>query len=121
LAGEFLRRSEETPQRGGRRFGEDAMRKLRDYAWPGNIRELQNAVERAVLLADGPTVRAEHFELHPLRIKGAAPVATELAEIEQRHILHILEGSRGNRSEAAKRLGISVRTLRNKLKEYREG
>jgi two-component system response regulator FlrC len=120
LAGEFLRRAQEGDRRPGS-FAPDALDKIRGYAWPGNIRELQNAVERAVLLADGEMLRAEHFDLQPLEAGAQSAAGTELAEIEQRHILRVLAGSQGNRSEAAKRLGISVRTLRNKLKEYRQG
>lgn len=118
LAGEFLCRFAQVQGRTGMRISEPAARKLREYRWPGNIRELQNAVERAVLLCDGQTVGPEHFEFQP------APAATtdslRLDELEQKHILRVLETTGGNRNEAAERLGISVRTLRNKLNEYRE-
>lgn len=93
-----------------------ALQKLRSYSWPGNIRELQNAVERAVLLCDGNEIGTEHFDLRPLHLTGGQPV--DLAGVEQKHILSTLDGTQGNRSEAARKLGISVRTLRNKLKEF---
>ncbi len=107
-------------------ISEQAMERLKGYGWPGNIRELENTIERAVLLASGSTV-----ELDQLELKGTnlAASTTELAdavdgeritisEMEKRLIIKTLDGLDGNRTKAAVVLGISVRTLRNKLKEY---
>ncbi|MBP9902813.1 MAG: sigma-54-dependent Fis family transcriptional regulator [Verrucomicrobia bacterium] len=110
---------------------------LQRHDWPGNVRELQNAMERAVILcADGEDLQVAHLGLvagrtPPAEVAGAtaqagtAPAGTgpsaellSLGELEKRHILHALEHSAGNRTHAAKLLGISVRTLRNKLNEY---
>ncbi|HOV72913.1 MAG TPA: sigma-54 dependent transcriptional regulator [Candidatus Hydrogenedentes bacterium] len=92
-----------------------------DYAWPGNVRELQNAIERAVVLAADKILRPEHFLLgavrRPAGETGLTPGVT-LAETEKQLILKTLEYCKQNRTHAAKVLGISVRTLRNKLKEY---
>ena len=93
-----------------------ACEKLAAYPWPGNVRELQNVIERAVLLSDQPVVEADALDLRPLESAQFEKVG--LAAVEQAHILSTLGQLGGNRTETAKRLGISVRTLRNKLKEF---
>lgn len=117
LAQEFLRRSAESQGMGDLHLTESAVQALREYAWPGNIRELQNAIERAVWLADGKAIEPSHFGLNAIAARGA--VGDRLSEVEKKHILTTIELSHGNRSEAAERLGITTRTLRNKLKEYK--
>jgi two-component system response regulator AtoC len=102
-----------------------ATRKLfADYPWPGNVRELQNAIERAVVLSSDRTLEPKHFNLQQtIGLKssgngtGLRPGAT-VAEMERELILQTLEHCNQNRTHAADLLGISVRTLRNKLKEY---
>jgi DNA-binding NtrC family response regulator len=106
---------------------------LRAHSWPGNVRELQNVIERAVILAsDGEDLQPEHLGLAsppgtssaPGSFAGASGVTDEvmpLAELEKRQILHAVEKCDGNRTQAAKKLGISIRTLRNKLHEYGVG
>jgi DNA-binding NtrC family response regulator len=100
---------------------------LQAHRWPGNVRELQNVIERAVILcADGEELQAAHLGL--VSRAGEEPAAgaaadntaelAPLAEIEKRHILRVLEHCEGNRTHAARHLGISIRTLRNKLHEY---
>lgn len=97
--------------------------------WKGNVRELENAVERAVLLASGGVIGPEHFQPEePSVLVGEGeprssdqlPSSRSLWEIEREHILKVLQEANGNRTHAAKRLGISIRTLRNKLREYRQ-
>jgi len=104
-----------------------AMAALLDRPWSGNVRQLQNVCERAVVLARGAGLDRDDFLLH-LEIDGrvTAPAAatTESSEktvagMERQLILCMLRETRANRTEAARRLGISVRTLRNKLNEYR--
>lgn len=105
---------------------DDAMRILKGYSWPGNIRELENTIERAVLLASGTHIEAEQFDLAdkgaPQTDDGSSAVAggesITISEMEKRLILRTLDEVEGNRTKAALKLGISVRTLRNKLKEY---
>ena len=96
---------------------------LTGYDWPGNVRELQNAVERAVVLFDGPELGPEAFQLLARgaigQQEGLSP-GTTVAEAEQQLILKTLEHCDQNRTRAAELLGISVRTLRNKLNEYRD-
>ena len=98
-----------------------AMRLLTAYPWPGNVRELENAVQRAVVLSRGETIFPEHL---PPRVRsaetdGAEPVpGRTMREIERDVIVKTLRETGGNRTNAAKILGIARRTLQNKIKEY---
>jgi DNA-binding NtrC family response regulator len=105
-----------------------ALTSLEKASWPGNIRQLENAIARGVLLAEGNLVHTrdlqaekslEPLERPPLPVSlGDKPVT--LREMEERLIYSALDETSGNRTHAAKLLGISVRTLRNKLHEYRQ-
>ncbi len=94
------------------------------YGWPGNVRELQNAVERATILADGEVLTPEHLGLPPASDVGGVAQATQttggltLKDLEKRAIVAALEEVDGNRRKAAKRLGIALRTLQYKIKDY---
>ncbi len=124
-------------------FTEEAKKWLMEYEWPGNVRELQNLMERAVLLAGQGPIQPRHFlmggdqwmpddisaiDADQQAASAAAPPssATEalsvmpIHEMEKRLILKSLEETTGNRTRAAELLGISVRTLRNKLNEYKK-
>jgi DNA-binding NtrC family response regulator len=118
----------------------EAKRRLGVHTWPGNVRELENAMHRAVLLASGPEIEESAIRLpdgQPLsggdplaRTAQAASLAAETANrgfvgqtvqaMEQQLIIDTLQHCLGNRTHAATILGISIRTLRNKLKEYTE-
>jgi len=103
----------------------EAMEILLKYDWPGNVRELENQMERAVVLNSSPEVRPDHLSLqYNLRLDKeglfSGLVGLPLKEVEKNLILQTLEGEGGNRTRTARILGITVRTLRNKLKEYRE-
>lgn len=95
---------------------------LRGYSWPGNVRQLRNVIHYACVLARGG--RIEATDLPELRESGDTPASTSklqtLAEIERQRILETLRDVGGNRTAAAFRLGVTVRTLQNKLKRYRE-
>ena len=97
------------------RFSDAARIDLRRYAWPGNIRELQNVVERAVILARGE-IDPGHLNLE----SGPAclPGNGELKDVERETIERVLRETAGNRRKAAAALGISLRTLQYRLKEY---
>jgi len=103
----------------------EARARLRGYGWPGNVRELEHVVERALLLSNGPLIRASDLQLDEEPVPATpAEVAMSLAgrtvhEVERQLIFETLERTNNNRSHAARMLGISVRTLRNKLAEYR--
>ena len=115
------------------RISEAALAVLQGRLWRGNVRELENAVERAVLLAGGEGIAPEHVLMDESAVAGSpsAPshtintttspaTAGSLWEMERDLIMHTLDRVKGNRTHAAKVLGISIRTLRNKLREYRE-
>jgi DNA-binding NtrC family response regulator len=99
---------------------------LHRHGWPGNVRELEHVIERACLLARGPVIDVGDLELPTESGVEPAPAADPsslagltVAEVERRLILETLRRTGNNRSRAADMLGISVRTLRNKLAEYR--
>ena len=123
LARHFLK-LQRTRRRGGpSRFSPAARRMLREHTWPGNVREVSNSVEAALLRAKGPVIEPE--DLLPA---GAGPAeelvaagATRLqslGEVERLYISEILRRTRGNRSKAAGILGISRKTLIAKIKKY---
>ncbi len=133
LASHFIAKYAELNGAEARRLNPQAERLLIDYAWPGNVRELENAIHRAVLLANGETIGPEAIILGPpesslgraagSRAEGNAsvePVAvgTTLADMERSLIIDTLQHCLGNRTHAATVLGISIRTLRNKLRQY---
>ena len=119
-----------------RKLSSQALKKLAGYPWPGNVRELENVMHRAVLLAVGDDITAEDLQLGGGATKIAAPatgdaavagvavkaaggfVGHTVAEIERDLILETLNHCLGNRTHAANILGISIRTLRNKLRQY---
>lgn len=105
-------------------FSEAARRGLTAHTWRGNIRELQNVVERAVILAPGAVIEPEHLCLPRVVPERATPPVVvadrDLSTVERDHILHTLAECGGVRKEAARRLGMSERTLRHKLQQYRE-
>ena len=122
----LARRFAEELSKGKPRFSPGAIACLEQYAWPGNVRELRNAIERAVLLARGDVILTEHLpkrvQLTPEQPEQAAtPIpGTVMNEVERTTILRVLKEQHYNRSEAARALGISRRTLTYRLKEYRE-
>ena len=127
LAQHFLTRFAEMNRKTIKGFTPQAMDRLLKYAWPGNVRELMNAVERGVVLSrseyldetelpwilsgDGPV---EQLQVAPPVLSGEA----SLGELEKATILKTLETVEGNKSEAARRLGITRRTLHQKLKKW---
>ncbi len=110
------------------RLSADAIRALHEYRWPGNIRELKNVLERALIFADGDTIELEHLpeELFqapaaPHGAAHAAPAGDEtvpLDEMEKRYILDLLEKNAGNKLATARQLGIATTTLYRKLRMY---
>ena len=127
LAQHFLNTFAEKNRKQIKGFTPQAMDQLLKYDWPGNVRELMNAVERAVVLS-----RSEYLDEQdlPLAIKDAlsaeekspsrdaVPADLPLEDVEKATILKTLESTDGNKSEAARRLGITRKTLHKKLKKY---
>ena len=101
-------------------LNDDALRLLEANDWPGNVRELQNSILRAVAICEGPIVQPEHLFLGESPAHRASIDSLQTIDgMERELILKTLEEKSGNRTHAAKALGISLRTLRNKLREYR--
>lgn len=101
----------------------ESLKKLREYPWPGNVRELQNVIHRAVLISDSSTIGPEYIILDladGLDVQAPELSLMPLSEVEKMMIEKALCTVEGNRTRAAEILGISVRTLRNKLSEYRQ-
>jgi two-component system response regulator AtoC len=102
---------------------------MMNHPWKGNIRELENTVERAVILSDGRMITAEHISLSPMSVKTAIEMlpmdgtledagkgALRLAETQR--IRKALQETKGNKSRAAELLDVSYKTLLTKIKEY---
>ena len=107
-----------------RRFTREALVRLRRHGWPGNVRELKNAVHRATILAD-EDIEAEHLPLASSAAPECGPdssmrvaIGTTVADAERRLILATLAEHGGNKERSARTLGISLKTLYNKLKRY---
>ncbi len=104
-----------------------ALDALRFHSWPGNVRELRNVIERAVVICSGEQIERHHFAPYPfdqrqrLRAEDTVtfPVGTPLKEIERQMILRTLDKTGNNKTRAAQLLKISLKTLHNKLNEYR--
>lgn len=107
-----------------------AEQKLLNYLWPGNVRELENTVHRAVLLSTGDKIDEDAILLDDIdavinpaagtEMSGAEFVGSTVASMERNLIIDTLKHTMGNRTTAANILGISIRTLRNKLKQYQD-
>jgi len=110
------------------RITQSAMGRLKQWSFPGNIRELNNILERSAVLAQGGTIDATHIIIEneqgtlnasPAPVVEIATEGQTLREIERNAILNALRAFEGNRTHASEQLGISIRTLRNRLREYR--
>jgi two-component system, NtrC family, response regulator AtoC len=124
LANAFLKEISQRDNKTFRPLSPEAMEALLRYDWPGNIRELKGAIDSGVTLAVGPQVTLPDLPLtiSEARFSGSASVDEKTGQMnlhnnEMRLILRALEETRGNRTEAAKKLGISRRTLHRRLKE----
>jgi DNA-binding NtrC family response regulator len=124
LAQHFVRefgRKHKMPVEGVR---DTALTRLRAYAWPGNVRELRNVIERAVIIAGSGWIEPQHLPPYLRTLKAGGPptillpAGTTLAEAERVLILETLERVGNNKAEAARQLGLDVKTIRNKLRSY---
>jgi two-component system response regulator HydG len=129
LAQHFLEHYAGKNRKSVKGFSPIAMDMLLKYEWPGNVRELENAIERAVILLTGDHITEKQLPLNIVRSYPGQDVAApavvpatdgtrSLEEIEKEAILATLEIAQGNKSETARRLGITRKTLHNKLKSY---
>jgi two-component system response regulator HydG len=126
LAETFLEKSAKKNRKDIKGFSPEAMAKLTSYSWPGNIRELSNSIERAVILAKneyieaGDIVTGETYSSSvPEDLKSEDFRVESLKEIEKKAIINTLEAMGNNKSAAARELGITRKTLHKKLNEYK--
>ena len=121
LANSFLKRFAAQANRTLRGFTLQAADRLMSFEWPGNIRQLQNEIQRAVLLCEGPDVDASDLSVSEIRMvpsEGHDTAFTLLEGVERNAIIQMLRETDGNKLETAKRLGIGRQTLYNKIKAY---
>jgi DNA-binding NtrC family response regulator len=121
LANSFLRRYAAQANRTLRGFTQQAVDRLTAFDWPGNVRQLQNEIQRAVLLSEGPEVNVTDLSISDIKFiptDGHDTGFTLLEGVERNAIIQMLKETNGNKLETAKRLGIGRQTLYNKIKAY---
>jgi DNA-binding NtrC family response regulator len=128
LAQHLITQLAEKHNRPARFLSSGAIAALQYHAWPGNVRELRNVIERAVVICSGEQIERHHFAPYPIeqRVRQrdedtiTLPVGTPLEELERQMIMRTLQKTKNNKTRAAVLLGISLKTLHNKLNLYRE-
>ena len=149
LSSFFIKKYSEINKKAVKPLSDDALKALQSYDWPGNVRELEHTIERAIVLSKTNEITSKDLFLHGITIAGfkskpeteniveekeevkktadtssdesmGGTVGRTIADVEQELILKTLQDVAGNRTKAAEILGITVRTLRNKLNEYRD-
>ena len=121
LANAFLKRFSSQANRPLRGYTPAAIDRLTGFDWPGNVRQLQNEVQRAVLLSEGEEVDGTDLSITKSRSVGDEAQDTNftlLEGVERNAIVQMLKETGGNKLETAKRLGIGRQTLYNKIKAY---
>jgi transcriptional regulator with PAS, ATPase and Fis domain len=122
LVAHFLDKHGARLGRPGCTVSDEAMLVLRRHTWPGNVRELENAIERALVLGTGPVIGVEDL---PDNLRRQTPsiahgdIGRRLADVEREHILRTLRAVKGNKSAAARTLGLNRKTLYRKLRQHR--
>ena len=128
LAQHLVTQLAEKHERPARFLSPGAISALKFHEWPGNVRELRNVIERAVIICSGEQIERHHFAPYPIeqreRLRNedtiSFPVGTPLEEAERQIIVRTLQKTGNNKTRAAALLGISLKTMHNKLNLYRE-
>ena len=128
LAQHLITQLAERHERPARYLSPAALDVLKSHHWPGNVRELRNVIERAVIICSGDTIERHHIAPYPLDQRARArsedtitlPVGTPIFEVERQMIMRTLQKTDNNKTRAAELLQISLKTLHNKLRLYRE-
>lgn len=120
LARGFLKRFCSQADRPVTEFTPDAVERLKKYDWPGNVRQLQNEIQRAVLMSDGKAIDANDLTINDTQpgTGGDDANLTLMEAMERNKIIEVLKETGGNKLETARRLGIGRQTLYNKIKAY---
>ncbi|MHB8828499.1 MAG: sigma-54-dependent transcriptional regulator [Syntrophales bacterium] len=127
----FLKKNSKINRKPCPELAKEALAVMLSYQWPGNVRELENTIERAFLVSGAGVIRVENLyldnnsgdEIRPLPEKnrgGGVVAGGTISDMEKKLIFDTLKAVAGNKAEAAKILGVSIRTIRNKLHEYGE-
>ncbi len=117
LVGHFIKQFTQQEGKPLYHIDPEAIRMLQTYPFPGNVRELENMLERAIILAQTETITLKDLGIHPSALHPASQRGT-LEEIQKQAIIEALQRWEGNKTRAAEELGIHRRTILNKLKEY---
>ncbi|MBI4773251.1 MAG: sigma-54-dependent Fis family transcriptional regulator [Deltaproteobacteria bacterium] len=121
LSSYFLDRYRKEYGKDIKKISDEVLSIFKNYAFPGNVRELENAIERAVIVCEGDEVRREHLPQRFVKVRPSVVLEKKtyatLAELEEQYILEVLEATKGNKSEAARILGINRASLWRKLKQ----
>jgi DNA-binding NtrC family response regulator len=118
LATAFLKRFDAQAARNISGFTPAAMDALQNFDWPGNVRQLQNEIQRAVLMCEGNLADAKDLSITTVMSQKDDPDLTLMEAMERNAIIQMLKETGGNKLETAKRLGIGRQTLYNKIKVY---
>jgi DNA-binding NtrC family response regulator len=121
LVQHFIRRYASASRSSVVRFSPELLERLKEYHWPGNVRELENFVRRTLVLSSGPVAGAELFQeacMEEDSPQKEIEAGVTLRELERTLLEKTLEATGGNRTRAAGMLGVSIRTVRNKIREY---
>lgn len=122
LAEHFLRKHEPRSMSGRYSLSPELVSQLKSQLWPGNVRELENFIRRALALSNGPLLQPQPLERYGAGagedLGASANGGTTLQEMERSLLEKTLEATRGNRTHAARLMGVSLRTVRNKIREY---
>ncbi|HEU4595162.1 MAG TPA: sigma-54 dependent transcriptional regulator [Pyrinomonadaceae bacterium] len=118
----------ERHERPARFLSPAAVEALQSHHWPGNVREMRNVIERAVIICSGEAIERHHLAPYPLDQRARAreqdtitlPIGTPIEEVERQMIMRTLKKTENNKTRAAELLQISLKTLHNKLRNYRE-
>ncbi len=117
LAQHFLKKFNLKEGKKIHKFSSNAMQALMDYEWPGNVRQLENAISHAVILSQGEIIRGRHLPGFLREVMGES-ASTSLTENERNLILRVLKESNWNKHDAARRLRVSRSTLYSKIRRY---
>jgi PAS domain S-box-containing protein len=117
LCGHFLDKCNRKEKKHIKKISANAMQALMDYDWPGNVRQLENAINHAVIITQGETIRRRHLPRF-LKEGPEGPPSASLAENERRLILRVLQEANWNKHEAARRLQLTRSTLYSKIRRY---
>jgi two-component system, NtrC family, response regulator len=118
LANHFLSLYASRENKPGLSLSKEALQLLSNEPWQGNIRELRNTIERAVILTDGNTILPEHLPYEIQKQIGPSSNSLTLSSVEKKHIEKVLQHTKGNKTKAAEYLGIGLTTLYRKIEEY---